>query len=216
MTWSLNEIESLARKAARGSGLSWGLAEEAGKSVRWLVEFDLPGPRLLADLLTQNDQTSYSKLCPIDVQSIWAASGGALCPLITGALVCDHAGHLSEAKEIRLGKTSYPLLLLPYASAAAEIANTPLEVFWGATLAQCDPHGRLSIEHDASLQCPYAMEVTIRCSSSFSGEPIPRTKRGDISADASKTLNMMAQRTYAPDTAESRLSGAGAGLTDND
>ncbi|MEX5611478.1 DUF3726 domain-containing protein, partial [Pseudomonas protegens] len=29
---SLNEIESLCKKAARGAGRAWGLAEEAGKA----------------------------------------------------------------------------------------------------------------------------------------------------------------------------------------
>ena len=33
---SLNEIESLCKKAARGAGMSWGLAEEAGKAAKWL------------------------------------------------------------------------------------------------------------------------------------------------------------------------------------
>ena len=48
MTWSLNEIETLSRKAARGAGLSWGLAEEAGKATRWLAAAGLPGPQVLA------------------------------------------------------------------------------------------------------------------------------------------------------------------------
>ncbi|THF93305.1 MAG: DUF3726 domain-containing protein, partial [Sulfitobacter sp. SK025] len=32
MIYSLNEIEALSRKAARGAGMSWGLAEETGQS----------------------------------------------------------------------------------------------------------------------------------------------------------------------------------------
>jgi hypothetical protein len=39
---TLAEIESYLRKAARASGLEWGLAEEAGKAARWLAAFDLP------------------------------------------------------------------------------------------------------------------------------------------------------------------------------
>ena len=31
MNWSLNELDAMARKAARGAGYSWGLAEEAGR-----------------------------------------------------------------------------------------------------------------------------------------------------------------------------------------
>ena len=45
---SLNEIESLCKKAARGAGLSWGLAEEAGKAARWLSAHGLDGPGVLA------------------------------------------------------------------------------------------------------------------------------------------------------------------------
>ena len=31
MSHSLNEIEAMAKRAGRGAGLSWGLAEEAAK-----------------------------------------------------------------------------------------------------------------------------------------------------------------------------------------
>ena len=34
---SLNEIDSLCQKAARGAGLDWGLAEEAGFAAAWLA-----------------------------------------------------------------------------------------------------------------------------------------------------------------------------------
>ena len=36
MNLSLNEVEATAKKATRGAGYPWGLAEEAGKAVRWL------------------------------------------------------------------------------------------------------------------------------------------------------------------------------------
>ncbi len=34
---SLNEVETLAAKAARGSGLSWGLADDVAKAARRLA-----------------------------------------------------------------------------------------------------------------------------------------------------------------------------------
>ena len=37
MTWSLNELEAEVKKAIKGAGLSWGLAEEGSKAVRWLA-----------------------------------------------------------------------------------------------------------------------------------------------------------------------------------
>ena len=34
---SLNEVAATAKKAARGAGYSWGMAEEAAAAVRWLA-----------------------------------------------------------------------------------------------------------------------------------------------------------------------------------
>ncbi|HBM69159.1 MAG TPA: DUF3726 domain-containing protein, partial [Rhodobacteraceae bacterium] len=38
MSYSLNELQALARKAARGSGVPWGIAEEAAMAARYLCE----------------------------------------------------------------------------------------------------------------------------------------------------------------------------------
>ncbi|RED11766.1 hypothetical protein POI8812_02862 [Pontivivens insulae] len=51
MTLSLNEVQSLARKAARGAGFSWGMADEAGRAVRFLHEWGLDGAATLTFLL---------------------------------------------------------------------------------------------------------------------------------------------------------------------
>lgn len=48
---SLGELQALATKAARGAGLSWGLAQEAGWAVRWLEARGLPGAAALAEAL---------------------------------------------------------------------------------------------------------------------------------------------------------------------
>ena len=48
---SLNQIEQTTRKAARGAGLAWGLADETGRAVRWLHAHGLPGVAALADWL---------------------------------------------------------------------------------------------------------------------------------------------------------------------
>ena len=41
--YSLGEIEAQCKKASKGVGLSWGLAEEAGLIARHLSELNLPG-----------------------------------------------------------------------------------------------------------------------------------------------------------------------------
>ena len=51
MSWSLGEVRALAVKAARGSGLPWGLAEEAGFAVQWLEARGGPGVEALSQYI---------------------------------------------------------------------------------------------------------------------------------------------------------------------
>jgi hypothetical protein len=48
---SLNEVETIAAKAARGAGLSWGGAEEVGKSARAMAKAGSAWDIALLDLL---------------------------------------------------------------------------------------------------------------------------------------------------------------------
>lgn len=216
MSWSLNEVESLARKAARGTGLSWGLAEEAGKATRWLASFGLPGPEMLAALLTRNDGAAYHTLCPADTTEIWAAKSGALCPLVTGVVVCDHASELVQGREITLADTAFPLLLVPYVACAAELTNASFTITWGATTITAGAGNHVIMGDTADVQATACETVHIRLADAAPGAALPPSNRGDMSAETARTLNAFAQRTYAPDTPQSRLAGAGAGLTDND
>jgi len=214
MSWSLNEIESLSRKAARGAGLSWGLAEEAGKAARWLTAAGLPGPQVLADLLTRNDGAEYETLCPMEAEEgAWVARGGTLCPLISGAVLCDNAQRLG-AGELTLGRTAAPMLLLPYLDAAARQCATALTVRWNGTTITLGDSAQAS---GPGLDAALAEGITITPGTSDqNGTALQKQTRGEMPAEVAKTLTAFAERTYAPETEASRLSGAGAGLTDND
>ena len=71
MSFSLNETEALCRKAARGAGYGWGLSEEAGKAVRWMVRFGLPGPALLARHLSRIDGKTIAAFAPVAGGGVW-------------------------------------------------------------------------------------------------------------------------------------------------
>jgi len=214
MSWSLNEIETLSRKAARGAGLSWGLAEEAGKAARWLTAVGLPGPQVLADLLTRNDGADYETLCPMEAdEGRWVARGGTLCPLISGAVLCDNAQRLGTG-DLTLGRTAAPMLLLPYLDAAARQCGSSLTVRWNGTTVTLGNNAQAMGD---SLDTPMADQITIASSTAEkAANPLPQHNRGDMPANVAQCLKAFAERTYAPETEESRLSGAGAGLTDND
>lgn len=218
MSWSLNEIESLARKAARGAGLSWGLAEEAGKATRWLTAAGLPGPEALADLLTRNDGADYDMLCPVEAREAhWSAKGGTLCPLVAGAALCDRAEALAAGDNMTLGQTASPMLLLPYLAAAAQLAGRGLRVSWGELTVTLAGDMHLQPANANALHAPLADSVRIECTGTrLADAPPPAKGRGQMPPDVQQRLNAFAQRTYAPATEASRLAGAGAGLTDND
>jgi hypothetical protein len=65
MWCSLNEIETEARKAARGSGLAWGSAEEAGKAARFLAAHELDSVPLLINLFDRHDGRPYEVVAPV-------------------------------------------------------------------------------------------------------------------------------------------------------
>ncbi|EDM71619.1 hypothetical protein RAZWK3B_19741 [Roseobacter sp. AzwK-3b] len=217
MTWSLNEIEALSRKAARGAGLSWGLAEEAGKAARWLVAQGLPGPQVLADLLTRNDGTTYETLCPHDEdEGRWTARGGTLCPLISGAALCDHASRLAAGEALHLGRTASPMLLLPYLDAAARMAGRSVTVSWEGVSVTCGAADDIPDGMTDALSTTMVDAVSILPGALCDTETPSPTARADIPEATARQLDAFAQRTYAPETETSRLAGAGAGLTDND
>ncbi|MDI3336693.1 DUF3726 domain-containing protein [Defluviimonas aestuarii] len=212
MTWSLNELEAMSRKAARGCGLSWGLAEEAGRASRWLAEHGLPAPRLLADLLVQNDGVAYGDLVPDCGAEPWSAHAGRLCPLIAGAALSDRLQAIAPGEAIRLGRCAVPVLLLP------ALANGPetYVVAWDGVSVGVGPD-RVTVDGSAeALSLRETDSVKIRRGEAAKGRTLPEKARCDIEPDAIEVLQRFAHRTYAPATEESRAAGAGAGLTDND
>ena len=216
MTFSLNEIEALGKRAARGTGLPWGLAEEAGKAARWLTARGLPGPELLAEILTRNDGRSHDELAPVSVEGVWRAPSGRLCPLISGAALCDRAAAIAAGREIELGPTAQPLLLAPYAASAAKLTGTPLELSWAGAMLILTPEG-VSIEGDhGSVTARSADSVRCRRAEKTVVPSPPGAPGRAVDAETWSRLNTFAHRTFAPATEASRLAGAGAGLTDND
>ena len=217
MICSLNEIEALSRKAGRGAGLSWGLAEEAGKAVRWLCQHGFPGPRLLAELLGMNDAKPYADLAPERVNGVWVARSGMLCPIIAGALLCDRATDLKAGTVLRLGEVAVPLLLAPFASEASRLAGVTVALDWDGASLGLDG-GAPGITGDPEALCrPSAPAATVaRSDRAVSGavSGAVRTEAGrHVTPETLAKLEGFAQRTYAPATDASRA-GAGAGRDD--
>lgn len=93
MSWSLNEVEAMAKKAAKGAGYTWGEAEDAARAVRWLEARGLTGAAALAAHL--------------------GAKGSGACPIWKGIAVSDG---LEEADNIDPATLDQPLLFVPFAA----------------------------------------------------------------------------------------------------
>ncbi|MCF3972115.1 DUF3726 domain-containing protein [Paracoccus salsus] len=215
---SQNEIEQLCLKAARGAGMSWGLAEEAGFAAAWLAARGLDGPGILLAQLTLADGRPWDEICPLVAPGRFAAEdSGCLCPIALGSTLCDHAALPQASMEnapLRLGPVSCPLLLLPFLSAVATARRQSLCLRW--------PRGMVVLTADGQI----AGDATrLGAETSLTAElerHKPATERvpvtGDLPFLPSETLrglNDLALRTTVPASEASRA-GAGAVTGDND
>lgn len=207
---SRNEMETLARRASRGAGLSWGLAEDAGHVTRWLLEAGLPGPQMLIERLERLDGLALTELGPSSVAGAsWISSSGLLCPIIVGALIADRPDLLRRAGGVSLQGVVCPVLIIPALVRAACHLNEWVSVQWQELQLSFDSNsvqsrGNLSAFHDKE-----SSHLTCRIAQSGGSElPMP-SERSWVSRDCHQRLQVMARRTLAPATDLSRQRGAG-------
>lgn len=190
--WSLNEIEALARKATRGAGYDWGMAEESGQAVRWLLARGLPG----ADAL-------------LSACRIGAATASDSCPLTLGCRLSDGITVAPETSDV-----ISPLLVLPFVAWTAGRQNTTLCLRWPGAVFSVTPKGNLALRGGSLL--PESAEISVDSDVPDGLVAASVGYRAEVSCETFLALSQYAAKTYAPATEESRESGAGAGLTDND
>jgi hypothetical protein len=186
---SLNEAETLAAKAARGAGYSWGLADEVGRAARILAaQGESWGEALLA--LADGAQTFEA---PADERiALWrrgehdAPGARPLCPVRTGALILDG----------------------PALAAVTRISNVGLPIWLAAMLRQS---GGWIVEFNRSLA---VSDVTIRRGARV--EYASGARRALIAPPSFAALNGYAARTYVPASERSRKRGAGGGSVDDE
>ncbi|OSQ52673.1 DUF3726 domain-containing protein [Marivita geojedonensis] len=210
MTVSLNEVEAMAKKATRGAGYPWGVAEDAGKVARQLGMWGYDGCGTLARALTRFDGVLLEDRLPIFDGSDVQPKIGILCPLLAGTALSDHAERLSVGA-MGTGPIAEPTLLLPFAGFAAQFLRSPVRVA-GAGFSVTTNGEHVSVEGEIPDQ---ASALTIeRVATS-----VPCRERAYRAAPLQADWDVLARfahRTYAPATEESRQKGAGADSASDD
>lgn len=201
MNLSLGELESLALKAAKGAGLPWGVAAEAGKACRWLAAHGFDGPDLLLGELTQAQWHT---------PELSGTTFTAQSALTLGPTLCDHAHILQETGHFILPEIIAPLPLLPFVAQLSHSLNAPVCLI--------TPNAAFTL-HDAQIfpaETSPQSTLTLCTPPTNAPQTTRKATRVTLSSETHQTLTAFAHKTYAPATEASRLAGAGAGLSDND
>ncbi|MFK7891339.1 MAG: DUF3726 domain-containing protein [Granulosicoccus sp.] len=230
---SVNETVSLVKLAWRAAGYPWSIASEAGYAVGWLEQRELPGAQLASALVNDLDAISFDRLKPaegsITAGNCWRSTGSALCPVMSGLTLADYSGAFEPEQRVQLADVYGPCLLLPFLNRLQRINGSVITLEWDRVCAYVlDGECYVRLKSRESLWLclsePAPVNVSVSFTRQITADELSGYGRCIVSAvprchvDQSDLLNLRqyAHRTYAPATDSSRISGAGAGMTDND
>lgn len=156
---SLNEVEALARKAARGAGYEWGLADEAAAATRWLCAQGLDGCAVLSQWLRQREalgeaalevgalQPQVSEMTSSELkqasscrEAAWQAGALGTCPVLAGVALSDRAALLALV-DLSVSKVHCPEILGYFVQAVAVRLQRVYSIRWSSESWVVGPQG---------------------------------------------------------------------------
>ncbi len=207
---SCSEVEALCQKAARGAGLDWGLAEEAGFAARWLYSRGLDGPGALLAYLDRANADVPGLV--LEGTRFRAGGQGSLCPVALGAALSDFAA--TGLDHLRAGPVHRPLLVLPFVHQIACASGGQAVLGWDGQQVSVSAAGDIAGDLAALAELD-AAEIAVAPAAGMPGQAAPQ---GAPAAPATETLARLdgfAMRTTVPASAASRAD-AGSADGDND
>jgi len=201
---SLSEIETTSKRASKAAGFSWGIAEEVGKSVRFLELFGFEGIKNLNEYYKSKSNKKFEKLNLISENN--RSVKFPFCPIILGVSFLDQIKNLEKFDKILFNKVSYPILILPFLSRSSEIIGK-----------------KIHLKFD---QSEFLLNFNIKISSNLFDQDCPSIgnnieinileNKDNFSNQDWKSLYKISEETFVEETDSLKQKAAGAGLTDND
>lgn len=215
--YSLNEIDAELRKAARGAGLSWGLAEDVGRMARRVAQSTPEHLGRLVDSLEALHEADHSVHIISDPTGIRSLEALPLSPLVLGPAIADRIKDIAEGTLHIASPIAMPDLLAPTLTCIAvslqcrlrlrmeerEITIGSDAAYVMATLGEHEMERGMTI---SALPAPDMLESA----------PVMQSGGVVIADELWRRFDALAILTYVPASEHSRLAGAGAGLSDND
>jgi len=215
MQLSANEIYQTARKACLASGYPHDRAEDVAFAVSWLQSAGFDGCSALLDMLAKAKKDYLSAgLRSERVGKNIILDIGHLHPAFEGVAAIDWLLAGDKGAEIKIGRLSHPLIFAGL-------------LWWAGHIYQ-QAFILTSKDTQETIHLPSSDIGAVSALSRLTGQISIQPGDGQASifsvpaghsAVAGKVwdrLLELAAHTYVPESEASRLSGAGAGLVDND
>lgn len=191
---TLSEIRATATKAVRGYGCDWGMAEEAGFAVRVLESHDLPGVRVVAQLLAEARDCTTCR------------HGLTICGLAAMTALSDRLPSVEDG--VPVGPVDSPLLLAAPLITYAQAHGLTYRLAWDTGAVVCGPSGVVA---EGTLDAPIAASITLeQLQDDLTQSRGPTWRSRSVAAQDWEHLEALAARTLVPETETSRALGAGA------
>lgn len=209
--YSLGEIEAQCKKASKGVGLSWGLAEEAGLIARHLSEFNLPGSdTVYTNLKFIEDNGWEGNLIDIKYSD---QIGKPISGLLLGVMLLDQLSKIADSR------TSFKDPVIgPLAVAGALLRLQNERYFFSLSWENC----QITMDDDGltvsgkNLNPSIVQCFVVSIYKSLQKPVFNKEINKRVQIKSWGFLTKMANKTYVPESASSRLRGAGAGDNENE
>ena len=196
---SLYEIETTVKRSAKSQGLSWGISEEIGKSIRILEQSGLQGLESFKNIVDFGFD-NLTKLTDINQKTTTH-----LCPIHFGIFFQDQS-HLKEMHQtFKFESLKEPLISIPFFIKAAKRNLIYFHIHSSEINISITPGEMTSINQN---QIPTSIN-------NFSIK-VTQQRQKQYSNETWEDLYQLSLETFVEETEEKKLSGAGAGLSDND
>ena len=201
---TLSEIDTTSKRATRGAGFSWGIAEEVGKNMRLLELFGLSGVKNLNEFLKEYKKKQFHKITLISETN--KSSKYPFCPIILGTNFMDQVNLLERKINIQISNVAFPILFLPFVSRASEIS--------GKKIFLKIEEKEFLFNLNQSIYSNYLKNEILEVCNTINISFIENNN--SFNENEWKELYKLSEDTFVEETESSKIGAAGAGLTDND
>ena len=201
---SLSEIDTVSKRATRGAGFDWGIAEEVGKNIRMLEMLGIAGIKNLNHYYKIKVKKNFEKISLIDKEN--KSKKLEYCPIIAGVSFLDQVRSLESLSEIKFENIAFPILFLPFVSRASEIVGRKI-------LLTVDNRTFL-LNYNTSI---YSNSLNEGVTTIGNNVVVKFLENLDsFTENEWKELYALSEETFVEENDSLKHGAAGAGLTDND